>query len=84
MPGMDTQELDAIYEHGAFRPVAPLASPLVEGQRVRLVVEPVAEARAYLDLATRVFEGLSEDDLAVIETLAGRRDLFETDAPTSA
>jgi predicted DNA-binding antitoxin AbrB/MazE fold protein len=84
MPDMGTQELDAVYEHGTFRPVTPLASPLSEGQRVRLVVEPIAEAHAYLDLATRVFEGLSEDDLAAIETLARRRGLFGTDSPTSA
>jgi predicted DNA-binding antitoxin AbrB/MazE fold protein len=36
------RHVDAIYEHGVFRPLAPL--PLAERERVRLVVETGQEA----------------------------------------
>jgi predicted DNA-binding antitoxin AbrB/MazE fold protein len=36
---MAMKELDAIYEHGVFRPTDPGSLDLVDGQKVRLVVE---------------------------------------------
>ena len=37
-------EVEAIFQHGVFKPLAPVALP--ENQRVRLSVEPVAPAAA--------------------------------------
>ncbi len=34
-----TQAFDAIYEHGAFRPVGANIPPLAEGQQVRVTLE---------------------------------------------
>lgn len=68
-----TEVLDAIFEHGVFR---PLASPgLSEGQRVHLRVEPVAETTAdeLLRLAEGVYEGLSPSEVDEVERLALRR-----------
>jgi predicted DNA-binding antitoxin AbrB/MazE fold protein len=73
---MSTQTVEAVYEHGTFRPVAPLRAEFSEGQRVRLVVEPVTQAQTYLELVTGVFEGLSEEAIDAIEASAKRRPDF--------
>lgn len=73
---MHTQRIEAVYESGAFRPVAPLATPLREGQRVQLMVEAPPETQAYLDLATHVLDGLSDEDIAAIEAIVQRRPRF--------
>ena len=71
---MSNQRIEAVYERGTFRPVVPLPALLREGQHVQLIVEPTVEAQAqsYLDLATQVFEGLSDEDVAAIEAMARR------------
>ena len=33
------QVIDAVYEHGTFRPLEAIAPPLPEGQQVRVTVE---------------------------------------------
>ncbi len=73
---MSTQTVEAVYEQGAFRPVTPLPGPLREGQRVRLLVESVAEGKGYLELVTHVLDGLSESEIDAIEALATRREDF--------
>ena len=71
-----TQVLDAIYEHGAFRPLATPDPSLAEGQHVRLVVE-ADETERILELAAKVYEGLSEQDVRQIERIAlDRSDFF--------
>jgi len=69
----DTYE--AIYENGVFRPVAPAAPPLVEGQHVRIVVEPDGPD-AILGLAAQVYDGLSEQEVVDIERIALDRSRF--------
>jgi predicted DNA-binding antitoxin AbrB/MazE fold protein len=73
---MSAQRIEAVYESGTFRPVAPLPTPLREGQHVQLTVEGPSDARAYLDLATHVLDGLSDEDIAAIEAIAQRRPRF--------
>jgi predicted DNA-binding antitoxin AbrB/MazE fold protein len=73
---MNAQTIEAVYEHGAFRPVGPLHPEPSEGQRVRLVVEAVGDPQAYLKLAAQVFEGLSEEDVDAVEAAAKRRPDF--------
>jgi predicted DNA-binding antitoxin AbrB/MazE fold protein len=40
------QILDAIYEHGAFRPLEPADPGLADGQRVRITIESAASSGA--------------------------------------
>jgi predicted DNA-binding antitoxin AbrB/MazE fold protein len=64
---MKTEALEAVYEHGGFRLVTPADLKLSEGQKVRLVVEPVENPEEMLSLASRVYEGLSDDQIDSIE-----------------
>jgi len=69
------ETLDAIYENGVFKPLQCPAIP--EGEQVRLVVEIRAEqiSEDLLELAARVYEGLSEEEVLEIERVAlARRD----------
>jgi predicted DNA-binding antitoxin AbrB/MazE fold protein len=73
---MATQLIEAVYEHGSFRPVAPVDIDLAEGQRVRLAVEQLDSPDAILSLATRVYEGLNLDQIDSIEQHSRRRESF--------
>lgn len=73
------QTLKAIYENGVFR---PLEKPeLAEGQSVQLIVETTASLnpQEMLQLAAKVYEGLSETDVKEIEEIALTRDHFFSD-----
>lgn len=71
---MSTQVYEAIFQNGAFRPVRPVS--IAEGQHVRLIIE-VEEKPNVLELAARVYEDLSEDEVREIEHIAlDRRDFF--------
>jgi predicted DNA-binding antitoxin AbrB/MazE fold protein len=73
-----SETVEAVYEKGVFRPVAPLHGALQDGQRVRLLVEPELAAETALDLALHVFDGLSEAEVDEIEAVIQRRgDYFE-------
>jgi predicted DNA-binding antitoxin AbrB/MazE fold protein len=69
---------EAIYEDGIFRPIAPLPKDLVNGQHVRLVVNPDTP-EDILRLATEVYSNLTEEDVADIEKIALDRSSFFTD-----
>ena len=68
--------VEAVYQDGVFRPVRQ--PDLQEGDRVRLTVESVEQGRPVdaLELATHVYEGLSQKDIAEIEEMARRRSFF--------
>ena len=57
---MATETIEAVYAHGGFRPIAPVDINLTEGQKVRLVVEPIEKPDDILALAALVYEDLSE------------------------
>lgn len=73
------ETIDAIYKDGVLRLARPLDIP--DGRRVRVVVETVtpASAATILALAGRVYEGLSEEEIAEVEAVALRRDRFSAD-----
>lgn len=73
-----TKNLDAVYENGAFRPTGDSEITLPDGARVRLTVEPIAQKADVnvLDLAAKVYAGLSEEDVANIERIATDRTNF--------
>ena len=73
---MAKQTLQAIYENGVFR---PLASPKVkEGAHVLLTVEPseAASREDLIDLAGRVYEGLTDEEVILVEKIALDRGNF--------
>ncbi|MGK7903608.1 MAG: antitoxin family protein [Hormoscilla sp.] len=69
------QTINALYEKGVFRPLENLA--ISEGTQVRLTVEtsmdepqscPIASTDL-LELAARVYQGLSEEEIDAIEQI---------------
>jgi predicted DNA-binding antitoxin AbrB/MazE fold protein len=73
---MKPETIEAIYEDGGFRPVDPGELKLAEGQKVRLVVEPIAQPDHLLALAAQVYDGLTADQIDAIEQHASRREDF--------
>ena len=77
---MQTQTLDAVYEHGVLRPLEDLE--LNEGEKVRLTIESTGPATQPdpLALLLNVYEGLSEDEIQEIEKHFRRpMSMFELD-----
>ncbi len=69
------QTMDAVYENGVFKPLKPLKLP--EGQHVCIKIETPFEEGFddLLELAAKVYEGLSDGDIESIEKIAhDRRD----------
>ena len=72
-----THPVEAVFENGAFRPLAAPGTSLSEGQRVRLVVEPGGVPADVLVLAAQVYDGLSEEEVDEIERIVlDRRNFF--------
>lgn len=72
------QTLEAIFEDGVFRPLEAPDASLVRGQRVRITVETEGESEDILALAGRVYEGLSEKEIADVEEISlDRRSFFD-------
>ena len=67
--------IDAIYENGTFRPVQSNIIEIAEGTHVRITVDDETEPES-LKLATRVYEGLSDEDIDEIEQIALNRNNF--------
>jgi len=75
------QTVEAIYEHGIFRLTHSPPVPFQEGQRVRIVIDTDSKTVDVLALATSVFDGLSEQDIKDIDTIARRREPFFGNRP---
>ncbi|MGB6068720.1 MAG: antitoxin AF2212-like protein [Desulfomonilaceae bacterium] len=73
---MTTETVEAVYEHGGFRLVAPVDLKLAEGQKVRLVVEPMEKPEDILALAAQVYEELTDEQIDSIEEHSRRRGDF--------
>lgn len=73
---MEAETIEAVYEHGGFRPITPVDLNLAEGQKVRLVVESIEKPDDILALAGQVYEGLSDDQIDSIEQHTRRREDF--------
>ena len=67
--------IDAIYENGIFRPMQPYITEIAEGAPVLITVDDETEPES-LKLATRVYDGLSEEDIDEIEQIALNRSNF--------
>jgi len=73
---MKTETIEAIYEHGGFRVIAPTDLELAEGRKVRLVIEPMEKPDDVLALARRVYEGLTDEQIDSLEQHTARREDF--------
>ena len=70
-----SQAVEAIYERGVLRPLQPLE--LAEGQRVAISLEPVALSPEEMQaLASRVYEGLTDEEIDEVEAIALDRSNF--------
>ncbi len=73
--------VDAVYQDGVFKPVRP--PDISDGEHVRIMVESVGQARRddILQLAARVYAGLSPNEIDEIEEMARHRTLFTNAQP---
>ena len=68
----------AIYENGIFKPLTEIH--LTNGIKVKLIIESDDDSSVddILDLATTVYDGLSDKDIKEVEEIAfDRNDLFD-------
>jgi predicted DNA-binding antitoxin AbrB/MazE fold protein len=70
------QFIEAVFENGVLRPLTEIQPPLPEGQRVRLLVETEEPLPHALELATRVYDDLTEQEIEEIERIALDRGRF--------
>ena len=73
-----TKIIDAIYENGVLRPLEPV--DIKEHTRVRITLEVDAERKKkieeILELARKSYEGLSEEQLSIMESTRLSKTLF--------
>ena len=72
------ETINAIYENGIFRPLNEIH--ISNGLRVKLIIESDNEESIddILNLATGVYDGLSEKDISDVEKIAfDRKDFFD-------
>jgi predicted DNA-binding antitoxin AbrB/MazE fold protein len=75
---MREQTCDAIFKDGVFQILNPKAISISEGQKVRLIVEPINTSEDILDLAASVYKELSEEQIDEVEKLVlSREDFFK-------
>lgn len=67
--------LNAIYENGTFRPIHRDSLKLLDGQQVQITVDDELEPET-LQLAARVYDGLSPDQIDEIERISLQRSNF--------
>ncbi len=73
---MTAETIEAIYKDGGFRPISPVTGKLMEGQKVRIMVEQVEAPDDILALAAQVYDGLNENQINTIEKHVRRRKVF--------
>lgn len=72
-----TQTIEAVYQNGIFKPLAPVSEGLVEGNRVEITInDKKLSPEEMLELASKVYEGLSEQEIDEIERIAFDRTNF--------
>jgi predicted DNA-binding antitoxin AbrB/MazE fold protein len=62
--------IEAVFENGVLRPLTEIQPPLLEGQRVRLLVEAEEPLPRALELSTHVYDDLTEPEVEEIERIA--------------
>ena len=75
------RKIRAIYQHGTLHPLEPI--PLSENECVTVTVEPDVSPSAddILQLASNVYKGLHDRDIAEVENIALDRRRFFRENP---
>lgn len=76
---MQEKICEAIFEKGTFRLLSPSDIAIPEGQKVKLIIEPIELPENILDLVTSVYDGLSEEQINEIEHIVLSRESFFKD-----
>jgi predicted DNA-binding antitoxin AbrB/MazE fold protein len=72
-----TQTIEAIYQNGMFKPLNPVSEEISEGEKVEITInDKKLSPEEMLELASQVYEGLSEEDIDEIEKIALDRSNF--------
>ena len=72
-----TQTIEAIYQNGMFKPLNPVSEEFEEGKKVEITInDKKLSPEEMLELASQVYEGLSEEDIDEIEKIALDRSNF--------
>jgi predicted DNA-binding antitoxin AbrB/MazE fold protein len=72
-----TQTIEAIYQNGIFKPLAPVSEEIEEGETVEITIkDKKLSPDEMLELAGKVYEGLSDEDIREIEKIALDRSNF--------
>ena len=74
-------ELEAVFQGGVFRPLT--APGIADGAHVHLLIEPALTPADPVELAGRVYDGLTPEEIASLEALALDRAHFLGDRPAS-
>lgn len=66
-----TQTIEAVYQNGIFKPLNPLSKEISEGETVEIIIKDKRlSPEEMLELASRVYERLSEEEIEEIEKIA--------------
>ena len=72
-----TQTIEAIYQNGMFKPLSSVSEEISEGKKFKITIEvEKSSPEEMLELASHVYEGLSEADIDEIEKIALDRSNF--------
>ena len=75
-----SQIIEAIYQNGVFRPLAPISANIHDGEKVMIEVSEkefvVSDENPIMKLAENFYEGLSAEDVAEIERVTLDRSNF--------
>ncbi|MDQ1318669.1 MAG: hypothetical protein QG588_2331 [Candidatus Poribacteria bacterium] len=55
---MREQTCDAVFKNGVFQPLNVSEIEITEGQKVKLIIEPLDSSEDILELASSVYKGL--------------------------
>lgn len=70
------QFVEAVYENGVFRPLAPLDLPSGERVRVEIDVNPAVDVEAIVSQFREVYAGLTPDEITELEAVILDRTSF--------
>lgn len=72
-----SQTVEAIYQNGMFKPLNPISKEIAEGETVEItIIEKKLSPEEMLKLASQIYEGLSDEDIAEVERIALDRSNF--------
>lgn len=74
------EAIEAIYQNGVFRPLAPVPEEIIEGQTVHLTLhDKETSADEIMRLAENFYEGLSEEEIEEIGRVANKPEYLLSD-----